>query len=296
LELELFEKTEIWIRPIQIRDVDLGVIAGKVADVLHLKKNEVMVVDVREDLITLDIMKKAVHAGDIIGKREALFQALAAIPGVQLSPETTLHSDGVLGLIDIDDQKSAGDILERMEQMGQEISSRIRKRAIVFPSGVEVQKGMIQDTNSPYVKTALSQEGFQVTVGAILEDNLNHIVPALRRAVSEGYGLIVTTGGVGAEDKDQMIEALLQLDPKASTPYIIRYEKGTGRHIKDGVKIGVAYLKPSYIVALPGPHEEVKRGVSIIIDGLKRGLDKEALAASLSEAYIENLRKIHRSS
>jgi uncharacterized protein YPO0396 len=86
------------------------------------------------------------------------------------------------------------------------------------------------------------------------------------------------------------------MDPKASTPYIIHYEKGQGRHIKDGVKIGVAYLKPSYIVALPGPHEEVKRGVNILLDGLKRGLDKEALAASLSEAYIETLRKIHRSS
>jgi len=296
LELELFEKTEIWIRPIQIRDVDLGVIAEKVAEVLHLKKSEVMVIDVREDLVTLDIMKKAVHAGDIIGKKEALFQALAAVPGVSLFPETTLHSDGVLGLIDIDDQTSAKNILERMEQMGQEISNRIRKRAIVFPSGFEVREGMIQDTNSPYIKTRLSQEEFQVTVGAILEDNLNHIVSALRRAVSEGYGLIITTGGVGAEDKDQMIEALLQLDPKASTPYIIRYEKGAGRHKKDGVKIGVAYLKPSYIVALPGPHEEVKRGINIIIDGLKRGLDKESLAASLSETYIEILRKINRSS
>jgi molybdenum cofactor synthesis domain-containing protein len=296
LELELFEKTEIWIRPIQIKEVDLGVIAEKVAEVLHLKKSEVMVVDVREDLITLDIMKKAVHAADIIGKKEALFQALAAVPGVSLTPETTLHSDGVLGLIDIDDQKSAGDILEKMEQMGQEISNRIRKRAIVFSSGFEVRKGMIQDANSPYIKNRLSQEGFQVTVGAILEDDLEHIVSALRRALSEGYGLIVTTGGVGAEDKDQMIEALLQLDPKASTPYIIHYEKGTGRHKKDGVKIGVAYLKPTYIVALPGPHEEVKRGVNIIINGLKRGLDKETLAASLSETYIEFLRKIHRSS
>jgi molybdenum cofactor synthesis domain-containing protein len=296
LELELFEKTEIWIKPIQIKDANLSVIAERVAEVLHLKKSEVMVVDVREDLVILDIMKKAVRAGDIIGRKEALFQALAEVPGVALTPETTLHSDGVLGLIDIDDQNSARDVLERMEQMGRQISDRIRKRAIVFPSGFEVQRGMIQDTNSPYIKTRLSEEGFTVTVGAILEDNLEHIVSALRRALGEGYGLIVTTGGVGAEDKDQMIEALLKLDPKASTPYIIRYEKGVGRHKKDGVKIGVAYLKPSYIVALPGPHEEVKRGINVIIDGLKRGLDREALAASLSEMYLEILRKIHRSS
>ena len=65
-----------------------------------------MVVDAREDLITLDIMKKAVNAQDIIGKKEALLHALAQIPGVSLTPETTIHSEGILGLIDIEDQKS----------------------------------------------------------------------------------------------------------------------------------------------------------------------------------------------
>jgi hypothetical protein len=111
--------------------------------------------------------------------------------------------------------------------------------------------------------------------------------------VNEGFGLIVTTGGVGAEGKDRTIEALLELDPMASTPYIIHYEKGTGRHEKDGVRIGISYVKPSLIIALPGPHEEVKIGIEVIIDGLKRGLDKEKLATALSERYIGFLRKIH---
>jgi hypothetical protein len=56
LELELFEKTEIWIRPIQITEVNLGSIAEKIAEVLHLDKRRVMVVDVREDLVTVDII------------------------------------------------------------------------------------------------------------------------------------------------------------------------------------------------------------------------------------------------
>jgi molybdenum cofactor synthesis domain-containing protein len=293
VELELFEKKEIWIRPIQIREVNLGMIAERVAQVLSLGKSEVMVVDVREDLVTLDIMKKSVRAEDIIGKKEAILLALRAIPGVTITPGTTIHSEGILGLIDIEDKKVTREVLGRMEQMGREISDRIRRRAIIFSSGSEIQKGMIQDTNSPYVKKRLTEEGFNVTVGNVLEDNLESIASALRRSLGEGYGLIITTGGVGAEDKDRTIEALLKLDPNASTPYIIRYEKGTGRHEKDGVKIGVAYTEPSFIIALPGPHEEVKIGIEVIIEGLKKGLNKESLASSLSERYIEYLKRIH---
>jgi len=295
MELELFEKTEIWIRPIQIQEVNLGLVAEKVAEVLNLKKREVMVVDAREDLITLDIMKKAVNAQDIIGKKEALLHALAQIPGVSLTSETTIHSEGILGLIDIEDQKVAKDLLGKMEKLGQQISSHIKKRAMVFPSGFEVKKGFIQDTNSPYIKTRLEKEGLNVTLGEVLEDDLELIVTALTKAIHEGFGLIITTGGVGAESKDRMIEALLELDPKASTPYISRYEKGTGRHEKDGVRIGVAYVKPSFIVALPGPHEEVKIGIEVIIEGLKRGLSKEELARSLSTKFTQFLREIHHS-
>lgn len=295
MELELLEKTEIWINPIRIREVNLELIAEGVARVLNLKKREVMVVDVREDLITLDILKKTVHAEDIIGKKEALLRALATIPGVTISEETNLHSEGILGLIDIEDRKAAKTLLRRMRRMGRQISDRIRKRAVIFPSGFEVQKGLIQDTNSPYLEAKLTQEGFKASIGDILEDNLDKIVSALNRAVWDGFGLIITTGGVGAEDKDRMVEALLKLDPEASTPYIIRYEKGTGRHEKDGVKIGVAYVKPSLIIALPGPHNEVQIGAEVIIQGLREGWDKETLALSLSEKYIETLKRVHHS-
>jgi molybdenum cofactor synthesis domain-containing protein len=199
-----------------------------------------------------------------------------------------------LGLIDIEDQKVAKDLLGKMEKLGQQVSDRIKKRSIVFPSGSEVKKGFIQDTNSPYIQTRLKKEGLNVTLGEVLEDDLELIVTALTKAIHEGFGLIITTGGVGAESKDRMIEALLELDPKASTPYIVRYEKGTGRHEKDGVKIGVAYVKPSFIIALPGPHEEVKIGIEVIIDGLKRGLNKEELALSLSKKFTQSLKKIHQ--
>lgn len=293
LKLELFEKREIWIRPIRMRNVDLGVVAERVSGVLNLEKRAVMVVDVREDVITLDIMRDAVEAQDIIGKKEALLRALAEIPGVSLTPDTTIHSEGILGLIDIDDQRLAKKVLDRMERMGRQISERIRRRAIIFSSGSEIQNSIIQDTNSPYIKKRLAQEGFTVTVGDVLDDNTDSIASALAEAIKEGFALIVTTGGVGAEHKDRMIEALQELDPKAATPYIMRYEKGTGRHEKDGVRIGVAHLSPSFIVALPGPHEEVKTAIEAVIEGLKRGMTKEALAGYLAEKLIEFRKKIH---
>jgi molybdopterin biosynthesis enzyme MoaB len=296
MELELFEKTEIWIRPIQIQEVNLDLVAEKVAEILSLKKREVMVVDVREDLITLDIMKKAVNAQDIIGKKEALLHALAEIPGISLTPETTIHSEGILGLINVEDQKLAEKLLKRVEQVKRQVSDQIRTKAIIFPSGFEIQKGLIQDTNSSYIERRLKKEGFKVTIADVLEDNLEFITFALTKAINKGFGLIITTGGVGAESKDRMIEVFLELDPKASTPYIIRYEKGTGRHEKDGVKIGVAYVKPSFIIALPGPHEEVKIGIEVIIEGLKRGLNKEELALSLSKKFTQSLREIHHPS
>jgi molybdopterin biosynthesis enzyme MoaB len=152
---------------------------------------------------------------------------------------------------------------------------------------------MIQDANSPYIREKLIQEGYSVTIGEVLEDERDSIVPVLRRALDEGYGLIITTGGVAAEDKDRMVEALLKLDPEAATPYIIHYEKGKGRHEKDGVRIGVAFVRPSYLIALPGPHEEVKVGMEVILEGARKGLRKSEVAAALSKVLIGRLKRIH---
>jgi molybdenum cofactor synthesis domain-containing protein len=294
MDLELLEKTEIWIRPLSIREVNLTTVAERVANVLNLDKSEVIVIDVRNDVIALDILKKTIDAEQILGKREALLRSLADIPGITLTPETSVHSEGILGLIDIEDKKVAKNILKRMGRMERDISEQIRRRAIVFSSGFEVQKRLIQDTNSPYISERLKKDDYKVTIGKVLEDSREAIGSALTGAVNEGFGLIITTGGVGAEDKDQMIESLLELDPTASTPYIIHYEKGKGRHEKDGVRVGVAYVKPSFIIALPGPHAEVKVGLEVIIDGLKRELSKEELGLALSNKYIELLKRTHR--
>ena len=125
---------------------------------------------------------------------------------------------------------------------------------------------------------------------------VNFITGYLRQAVSGGgYGLIVTTGGVGAEIKDCTIEALLALDPHAATPYTCRFEIGTGRHAKDGVRIGVAEVSGTLIVALPGPHDEARKGLKVLLEVISRKLDKSKLAEAIAVILRNDLReKIRR--
>jgi hypothetical protein len=72
------------------------------------------------------------------------------------------------------------------------------------------------------------------------------------------------------------------LDSDAATPYICRFEIGTGRHVKDGIKIAVGKVHDTLIVALPGPNDEVKASLQILIDGLRTGQEKHVLAENIA--------------
>ena len=176
--------------------------------------------------------------------------------------------------------------------MAQEIKQRIHKRALVLSTGIEVKNNQVVDTNKPYIAKELESEGFNVTLGPTLNDDLNYIIGYLRKAVSSGgYGLIVTTGGVGAELKDCTVEVLLALDPHTAAPYTCRFEIGTGRHAKDGVRIGVAQVSGTTIVALPGPNDEARKGLKALLEGLSEKLDKARLAEVIAVALRNDLRE-----
>lgn len=296
MKLNLLEKTEIWIKKVEMKDVDLNIVARRVAEALNLRPEEVLVVDVRESVITIDILKRDVEAEDIIGKKEVLFQLLKNIPGLTLTEETAIHSEGILGMIEID-KEMAHDVLRGSEKVGEEIRRNIRKRVIVFSTGFEIRNGMVRDTNLPYIVERLSKEGYNVTAGKVLEDDEENIGWVLQNALSQGFGTIITTGGVGAEGKDKTIEGLLKVDPHASTPYVTKYAKGTGRHEKDGVRIGVGRAGESTLIALPGPNDEVKLSLEMVIDGIKENWDKtvfaDRIAALLRDRLLNKFQATH---
>ncbi len=285
-KFDLLRKTEIRIRKIALQDTNLTEVGHRVAEVLGLHPGEVVVVDYQNDTLTVDVLNTCVNVDHIVGRDDELLNALRDVPGVRVLEGASVDSNGMLGWIAMD-RREAQQALHRSEQIASDILAKISKRVIVFSTGAEVAGNQVEDTNTPMITRVLEAEGYRVTRGATLQDDEWFIAAKLREAADcGGYGLIITTGGLGAEDKDRTAEAVKALDPDAATPYVCHFEIGTGRHVKDGVRIAVGQYHGTLIVALPGPTDEVTDSLRVLVDGLRSNASRELLA----ERIADNLR------
>lgn len=281
MEYRLLEKTELWISPVILAGADLGACGRAVAQALDLSPEDIMVTDATGDRLVLDILVPTIQAKQIVARKKRLLSALGGASGVGITDETEVHSDGILGLISLD-ELTGRELLERSRAIGAQIADHIRKRSMVFPTGKEVLAGQIRDTNTPFLMEVLRGDGYQVAKGPTLEDKVVTIERAFRWAAEDGYGFLITTGGIGAEGKDQTLEALELVDPHSSMPYILKFQKGQGRHHKEGVRIGVGILEQTMIICLPGPHDEVRLAWPVLKQGMRANWDKEVLAQALA--------------
>lgn len=289
-DYDLMDKTELAIRPIALREADLGMVAGEVAETLGLSRGEVVVTDVLGDQVVVDVLRRGVDPHALLGKKGELRRRLSRIPGVQCTPETDFYSKGMLSWIALGPAQGV-EILRRSEEMAREIRRRLERTAVVFSTGAEVAGGQVKDTNAPLIRERLQAEGWTVRLGGTLADDEVLIAARLRQAADEGCGLVLTTGGVGAEDKDRTIEAMQRADPAAATPHVVKYQLGVGRHRhKDSVRIAVGRIGASLAVALPGPNDEVREGLEALLAGLAARDDREALAERIAERLRERLR------
>ncbi|MFM0641160.1 molybdopterin-binding protein [Paraburkholderia metrosideri] len=291
----LLDKTELTLQPIVLNGANLRQVADTAAAVLGLASDEVYVIDARDDLLTLDILRSEIRAETLVGKSHELLAALGRLPGIIVDDRTRVMSQGILGWI-AGDAAEVGAALQASNRIVDEMRANIARRAVVFATGPEVIQHQIVDTNTPLIARLLAAQGVRVTPGGALTDDPDVIAGALREAVTErGFGLVVTTGGVGAEKKDCTIDAVLALDPNAATPYIVKFQAGSGRHLKDGVRIAVGTFGHALLVALPGPNEEVQLAITALCARLHDGLDKHALARAMVEPLRQRLRGGHGS-
>ncbi len=290
VEFDLLKKNELKFRDIALNGADLNRIAAVIAEVMQLEPSEVLVTDVLDGVMTLDILRDTIYPHQVLSKKDEMLKRLGEIPGVTVTEATTVFSEGMLGWIAANVEDVAG-AMEKVEAMTAGIRERLTRRAVVFSTGAEVMKGEIKDTNSVSISEALVAEGYTVKFGGTLSDDQELIAGRLRKAVFDGYTLIVTTGGVGAERKDCTVEAVLEVDPTAATPYIVTFTKGQGRHVKDGVRIGVGEFEDALIVSLPGPNDEVRASLPLLLDGLVKRPSKHALAEALAANLRDKLRE-----
>lgn len=290
MEYSLLNKTELRLTDVYLNDCDLQGISNTVAEVLKLPRDRVFVIDVRDDHIALDLLVQTMKDDQFVGKKEELLKAVGSIPGVNLGLNPDIHSEGVLGMIALSPLEGKK-VVEQSAVIGNEIQNRIRHRVKVFPTGFEVEGGMIEDTNTPFLVKRFTDVGCKVQTHTPLPDDIDSIAGALRMALDQGFGLIVTTGGVGAEDKDCSVEGLLKVCPNAATPYIAKFTRGHGRHVKDGIRIGVAKEGLSYVVTLPGPHEEVQLCADVLVESIETQPEPEVLGEQIANLLRERWMK-----
>ncbi len=279
--VQLLEKTEVWLHGISLDNANLPKLANVVADVLVLPRDKVFVTDVRHNLVVLDILAPRVELENVTGKQEELLAAIAAIPGVAVADDASIHSEGILGVIGTP-REQVERYLADASKLENQIASYASQRVAVISTGSEVLAGEIEDTNFAAIATAMEAAGFEVEFGGIAGDSETEIAGMVARLSGEGFGIIITTGGVGAEDKDHTVEALERLDPNLATAILAKYTRGHGRHVKEAVRIAIARLGWSTIFALPGPTHEVKLALPILISGIKEKSEPRDLVEAIA--------------
>jgi len=289
-EYDLLDKTELTINGISLRNANLDQVAGVAADTFKIGRGDLLVTDVQGDHLVIDILRRGLDPHAIVGKKDELLRRLSGLPGIKINEKTSISSQGMLGWIALGSAEG-GKALKRSEKMAREIRRRLKKTAVVFSTGSEMVDGQVMDTNAPTIRQRLNPEGYTVKLGSTLKDDETLIAAHLRQAADDGYGLILITGGVGAEEKDRTIEAVLRVDPEAATPQVVKYQLGVGRHKhKDSVRIAVGNISRALVVALPGPNDEVQIGLNALVKGLESNLSKEGLAEGIATSLRERLK------
>ena len=279
-EAELLDKTEVWIVDVTLVDADLRELARVAAAILSFRPDRVFVTDVRDRHIVLDVLEPRVELADVAGKEPELLAVLREIDGVVVGPEAAVHSYGVLGVIGTP-AEDVPELLARASEVESGLRRYVDRRAVVVSTGGEVVHGNVRDTNFPIAKEILEAAGYEVSFGGTVPDDDATIAGRVARLAGDGHGLVITTGGVGAEDKDRTIEAIQRLDPDLATAVLAVYEVGHGRHVKDSVRVAVATVGWSVVVALPGPSHEVRLALPRVVEGLRGG----RLAGSARRAH-----------
>lgn len=287
---DLLDKRELQIVGVELRNADLNRLAEVVAAVLAFDRREVLVTDYLNNVLTFDIMRPTVYPHSLLDKSAPLLDAIASVEGVVLSPDASVEARGMLGWIAAD-REDLGPALEAASASASSLLAMLSKRVLILSTGAEVVDGSIVDTNSATITERLEPLGYRCERGEALHDDVDLIAGRIRMGIAKGFGLVITTGGVGAESKDCTVEAVCKVDRQASTPYLAHFSPNGGRHVKDGVRIAVGRYEGARIVSLPGPNDEVSAALDALVAGFAAELDDAALAERIAVTLRGTLRQ-----
>ncbi|MDN3352419.1 MogA/MoaB family molybdenum cofactor biosynthesis protein [Actinomadura sp. DC4] len=150
-------------------------------------------------------------------------------------------------------------------------------RALAVTVSNRASAGVYEDTSGPVLVERLRSLGFEVSGPVVIPDG-DRVEEVLRDAVSQGYAVVVTSGGTGLTPMDLTPEMTRRVIER-EVPGIAEAIRLTGRD-----KVPTAILSRglagvagrTLIVNLPGSRGGVKDGMDVLAGVLRHAVDQIA--------------------
>ena len=148
-------------------------------------------------------------------------------------------------------------------------------KALVITVSDRVSAGAAEDRSGPEAMARLSDLGFTVADVVVVPDGIESVEAALREAMAEGVGLVVTTGGTGLAPRDLTPEATRRVIERRAPGLVEAMRAATfGVNPHGMLSRGVAGVAGStLIVNLPGSVRGVTESLDVIGSALRHAVE-----------------------
>jgi molybdenum cofactor synthesis domain-containing protein len=148
-------------------------------------------------------------------------------------------------------------------------------RAGVITASTKGTRGERTDESGPAMAEALRSSGIDVVSTALVPDDVDHIVAAIRKAIAAGANIVLTTGGTGLSPND--------VTPEATRKVIEREVPGIAEAIRARslaktphamISRGIAgSVGTTLVVNLPGSPKAVRESLEVVIPVLAHAVE-----------------------
>lgn len=138
-------------------------------------------------------------------------------------------------------------------------------KALIQPTGDEILSGIVEDTDSPMIQAVLEGIGISASIAVPVVDREDCIENAVRRAVMEGYSLLVLIGGSGGGHRYD--PTLTQDFTHTAMDQLLTGAYSTALYGKNGhlwSRLVCGWLDETLVVNVPGPYREAEAAIKAL--------------------------------